>query len=198
VCKPANAIVVFADLRGSSEWTRRMITAEDARHTFMMTYDKECLFYKGRTGSNFYKRLGDGRMFVHELTADNESSVTCSLLIESLGLAKRVNGMIGRLSDPRPKGFRIRLMAGTVINETYPDGEEDWVGYVANTCHRLLSVAPEYPCVIQKKMRDMLTSADIKKNGFLFTLLPGSRFCPNGVEQADIESLYSVSYRRTR
>lgn len=192
----AKLIVVFADIRGSSRWTRRMGEDEDARHDFMMAYDRECLFYKARTSCTFYKRLGDGRMFVHELRSGKESSIAASVLNEALGLAKRVDKIIAKLMSPRPSGFRVRLMSGTVISENYPDGELDWVGYIPNTCHKFLAVCPELPCVAQESVRELVRPADANRYGFQFTLLTGPRRCPDGVDREDVDSLFSVSYRK--
>jgi class 3 adenylate cyclase len=189
-------IVLFTDIRGSSRWTRRMADEEERRQAFMAAYDKESLFYLNRTNADSYKRLGDGRMFVYELHGGNESSMASNILTESLGLIKRVDRMIARLPSPRPTGFRIRVMCGIALKESYPDGEKDWIGYVPNSCHKFLAVAPEVSCVVHESFKELIQRRDVKTNGFLFELLQGDRRCPDGVDPEDMEALWSVSRKR--
>lgn len=191
----AKIIVVFADIRGSSRWTRRMAEDEDARHAFMLAYDKECRFYKERTVSKFYKRLGDGRMFAHELNGNSHSEVATKILIECLGLIKRVDRLITKLPSPRPAGFRMRLFAGMVNKEIYSDGEQDWVGYIPNSCHKFLSVASEIQCITHETIKELITPKAARENKFTFTLLEGQRRCPDGVDREDLEALWAVKAR---
>lgn len=184
-------IVTFADIRGSSRWMRRMAEDDLNRHHFMLAYDREANFYKSRTDANFYKRIGDGRMLVYELGA-KPGLTALNVLMESLGFVKRVERLIAGLPSPRPVGFRVRLMAGNVVNEKYEDGESDWIGYVPNTCHKLLSIKPDISVLAQESFKELVSGAALKKRGFAFAHLKPDRRCPDGVDQEDIDSLYSV------
>lgn len=192
----AKIIVVFTDIRGSSRWTRRMADEEQRRKDFMAAYDRESLLYLERTKSDHYKRLGDGRMYVYEVKHGQESIVAATVLRESLDLIKRIDRMIAHLPSPRPPGFRIRLMCGTVLKEIYPDGEVDWIGYVPNTCHKLLSVAPQVPCVVHESFKELILPRDVKANGFLFGVLKVDRRTPDGVDREDVDGLWEVKKRR--
>lgn len=192
----AKIVVVFTDIRGSSRWTRRMGDDEEMRHSFMMAYDRESQFFRERTNATSYKRIGDGRMFTYHLQRGRESEIAANVLVESLGLIKRVGRLIARLPSPRPNGFRIRLMSGTVLNEVYEDGERDWLGYVPNTCHKLLAVAPEIECVAHETVKELIRPNAAKKVGLAFTLLATPRRCPDGVDREDMEALWSVAKRR--
>lgn len=187
----SRVVVMFADIRGSSRWMRRMAEDEASRHTFMMAYDREVLHYKARTGSTFYKRIGDGRMIVHELDK-NAKETAFNVLLEGLGLVKRVERMIASQPSPRPNGFRVRLMSGMVINEVYPDGETDWVGYVPNTTFKLLSVQPDVPILVQETFKDLIPARALRKRGLSFTHVKARR-CPDGVDQEDADALYTIS-----
>jgi hypothetical protein len=170
----------------------------EVRHAFMMAYDREALYYKERTKAQFYKRLGDGRMYVHHLTPGSESVTASTVLCESLGLIRRVDRLIAKLPSPRPPGFRIRIMGGVCASESYPDGEKDWLGYVPNTCHKLLVVRPDVACIAHESVREMISRADKKRHGFVFDLVTEQRRVPDGVDREDVESLYGVTQRRPR
>jgi class 3 adenylate cyclase len=184
-------VVTFADIRGSSRWMRRMADDELCRHNFMRAYDTEALYFKERSGCTFYKRIGDGRMFVHELP-ERASDLPVRILLESMALVSRVERLIARLPSPRPGGFRVRHMAGTVVNEVYEDGENDWIGYVPNTCSRLLGVRPDVPLVVQETFKELVSTQPLKKRGIRFEHLKPDRRCPDGVDQEDLDALYTV------
>lgn len=189
-------IVVFTDIRGSSRWTRRMGDDEAGMHAFMMTHEREAQFFRSRTGATFYKRLGDGRMFTYPSDVEERSSFVGMILIESLGLIKRVDRQIGRLPSPRPTGFRIRMMAGTVLEATYGDGQRDWIGYVPNTCHKFLSIEPDVPLVIHESVKELIRPKFAKDQGLSFSLLGSQGRCPDGVDREDVDALWQVTRRR--
>lgn len=173
-----------------------MSDEEERRSDFMLAYDRESLFYRDRTKANVFKRIGDGRMYVYELDKD-ASKFAANVLAECLGLIKRVDRLIARLPSPRPSGFRVRLMSGTVLKETYIDGEQDWIGYVPNTCHKFLSVSPEMPCLVHESFKELIRSREIKYHGFAFEILKGDRRCPDGVDREDVDALWSVNFLRS-
>jgi class 3 adenylate cyclase len=188
-------VVVYADIRGSSRWTRRVGDDEETRLAFMAAYDREALFYRKRTAAHIFKRLGDGRMFVHELARGQESATAATVLVEALGFLRRVERLISRLHSPRPAGIRLRAMSGMVYEDTYPDAEVDVNGYVPNTCHKFLGVAPEIGCVVHESVKELIRPKCARASGFVFTLVKGLRRCPDGVDREDVDALWAVTRR---
>jgi len=148
-------IVVFTDIRGYTGWTRRIGDGADARRSFVAAHEKETYYFKQRTKANFYKRLGDGRMFVYELEIGSESATAANVLNEAIGLIARVYHLIGMLRLG-PDGFRIRIMTGDGFNEKYEDGATDWEGNILNSCHEFLAHAPEIALMIDEETKNLV------------------------------------------
>lgn len=166
-------IVVFTDIRGSSRWTRQIGNEEQARINFMMAHEREALFFRQRTNAEFYKRLGDGRMLVYELTPPKQSVTAANVLTECLGLIQRVERLISKMPTPRPAGFRVRIMSGDGVKEFYDGGESDWGGDLLNSCHEFLSHAPEIPLIIDDTTKKLIDPLDVKIWGLTFEQLKG-------------------------
>ncbi len=168
----AKIIVVFTDISGSSQWVRKVGDEAEALRSFMTAHEKETSFFKQRTKANFYKRLGDGRLFVYELEMGTESNTAANVLKEALGLVARVVHLIAMLRIG-PNGFRIRVMTGHGIKESFEDGQTDWEGDVLNTCHEFLAHAPEIPLMVDDRTKQLISQDDAKTQKLIFELLGG-------------------------
>jgi hypothetical protein len=193
----ARIIVVFADLRGSSRWGRRIADNEERRSEFMADYDKEGLAYKKETGAHFYKRLGDGRMIVHEIDKTNQEQVAAVCLIQALGFIKRVDHIISRFPSPRPTGFRVRMLACQRHKEIYGDREEDYFGYGPSACHEFLKIHPDISLVIHESVMELVPPKEANKLGLSYKLLRAAIEYPDKVDKEDVEALYSVEMKRS-
>lgn len=162
----------------------------DGRHSFWMDYDSEMLRIKKKAKCDFYKRLGDGRLYVWEIaTAFEERWISEMVVRESLECYSRINALITRQSSPRPVGFRLRAMAGIVSKEMYPDGDKDYLGYCVNTCHKLLLVEPDIGVMIHESVKETL----VDRSAFVFKKITSSMQRPGGVDLEDMSALWSVA-----
>lgn len=195
------AAVAFGDTTSFKKWTNHPFSTADKHTRFMVQlYDQ---FLRFRNGSGYFvKILGDGLLAVKELPDPSErKELILEMMAHATGLVRGVERLIERINYPRPKGFRIRLVAGDILRLEASDPNNkgikqiDYADYPVDLAHSLLQMHKDLPFVCHESVRECVSPPG-KKNRVAFTPLSPPGFCPEGIEEEDLKVLWSFKCRR--
>jgi len=188
--KTVNAIVVFGDISGFTNWTRRSVNQAESIKKLLDNFS--LLISRLVKNSGYWaKMMGDGVMLVKEVNHVSPDKVA-DILLEVQAFCLKVRFLISTLTYPRPQGFRCRVVAGPVIkwfseNDKCQGAFVEYVGYTCNLCSRLLYVYRDESCVAHESIKELMK--DSERIEFLH--LPKPEHIPSGIDIEDALELYS-------
>ncbi len=190
-------LAAFGDIVGFSRWANRSLLSEKDFKTLMAEIFAEFMKFQQMTGY-YVKLLGDGLMFVHELSkkSSRENEETKRFFYQSYKLLESVEKIIKNSPSPHPRSFRIRIASGQVWKMEFEDKTDknlrkaDYFGYTINLAARLLAVMSEVKIICNEHARDILVRADSETSGIITRPL-NSRVQPlKGIDDKDLKSLW--------
>ena len=143
-----NAIIVFTDIRGFTKWSENI---EVFRHSpdFVGTfYDSlKKPFYNW-----YFKRLGDGSLFIKELKENEHKKLILSILTHIKKINEHFDKLCKDFEEQRGQATSLSLgwgvARGSVNKIINDDGSEEYIGAVINKTSRLCDIARPYGLVI--------------------------------------------------
>lgn len=188
-------IVAFADILGFTIWAARADVPPEIRDPFMDEFSLE--MEKFVNENNFHiKYLGDGLMFLAEIAFQDEK-VPFEFMESIKVFTKKIRLLIKKCSYPQPDGFRARIVSGYVDKRYLTDPNDrtkkvpEYVGHAINLAQRLLEIKPETAFICHESVLKILGE---KRNSFRFKKLDDVKEKPRGVNQVDIESLWTIRF----
>ncbi len=187
-------IVAFGDIISFSTWLKRPTLTQTALRNAMTDIYAE--FSTLRLDKSYFaKLLGDGVMFVKELSDDATAPEVAEIFLrDTLELIKRMRSLILQWPSPRPGGFRARITLGEVCrlrvyNPKNPNRFRlDYIGYPVNLASRLLEVSPETPLIFSEPVKELL-GGKLCDSARMVRLEPPAA-APKGVDSEDIKTLW--------
>lgn len=181
-----NGVVLFADLRGFSQYTLNAKPA-DVASLVQVIYERVI-----QTGNdyqiNFHKFLGDGFMVVWERSADR----VVNLAVEAAFEIHKKYWYYQKENNAAPEGFGIGITAGAIFKvqpETFirEFNELDYVGYKVNFAARLQSSAGAY-----QVLSDETVATNLDTDIFISEKCPVK--CLKGVRNEDSDKIFAIRY----
>jgi class 3 adenylate cyclase len=189
-------IVAFGDISGFSKWNARAAVSESQVRKLMSKVYAEFVRLEHKTGY-FTKPLGDGIMFVQDLTGRNsDRKLAETFMIHVRDIALAMNSIISKDVSPRPKGFRIRVVVGEawklrVADPNTKSHRLDYIGYPVTLAARLLAVLPGARLICNEGAKELIEhSARLgpKLNKARTKAMPRK-----GTDPCDLKSLWKVA-----
>lgn len=199
-----SVIVAFGDVTGFNPWIRRGANAPEVIQSFIQNFYEEMeVFVKAHKGVQI-KYLGDGFMILKELKPTCiKGTCAATFIRDAMKLAHRLAAIVHRCEFPPPDGFRVRIAHGHVskIHLLDPRDEDrkrktwEFIGYAVNLAQKLLDVSPRTLFLIHESAVEILGR---QKTHFRLRRFVGAKECPRGVDQEDIDGLWTVGGRFDR
>lgn len=190
----AQAIVIFGDISGFTNWTRRNPHHNQSIKKLLDDFSQLVVGLCKQRGY-WAKLMGDGVMLIKEVGHMDPKDVG-SILKEIQQFCLNVRYLIASLPYPRPQGFRCRIVAGPVIKwhvkgERCESSFTEYVGYVCNLCSRLLYVYRDESCIAHESVKELMKDNDAIE----FKHLPKPEHTPSGIDVEDTLELYTFAER---
>lgn len=192
----AKIIVAFGDISGFSDWTTLPLLTPDRFKELMSKVYAEFVGFRGRT-PYFTKALGDGIMFVQELTnMPGDEKLVEKFMRDARDLLRSMQSILSGSPSPRPGGFRVRAVVGDVwkLEATDPADPKskriDYLGYPVNLAARLLGIEPDIELICHEGAKELIEhSVDL---GPGLSKVSTTASAPKGVHPSDLTKLWKL------
>jgi class 3 adenylate cyclase len=185
----ADVVVLFADIRGFSDWCRSDAKLDDVGHVIKTQYERVIQISNDQRPC-FHKFLGDGFLLLWETDQEMDSSLCLKLAIDAaFEIHKKFWYFVKELPFKAPSGYGIGISVGSAIRiqpETFLQemNEIDFLGYPLNCGARMQSLSAPFGTTLCSS-----TAARIAENPgeFLYPTVPGFRRALHAPSPAALE-----------
>lgn len=191
-------IVAYGDITGYTPWSRSALNATEVRDSFMAKFEEELAWFV--LSSDFkVKYIGDGFMVLRELKERGHRMYDALRFLFGIHkLTLRIQELIEQSEFPRPKGFRVRFVAGIVTKNMMPDPNnkekkvEEYWGSVIDLSQKLLKVAPSVTFICHGSVVDLIGKRFDK---LVFKKLRRLKILSKSFDPEDVKDLWTFEFK---